>query len=95
MPADCSLASAASYEFHRNHEDQGPHLSAPERAIGSDTWVIPLSRRFNRRDGSFAGILVAPGPLLQAARDAGCDFFYCAGDINDLARTWKGVLAGL
>ena len=58
MPADCSLASAASYEFHRNHEDQGPHLSAPERAIGSDTWVIPLSRRFNGPDGSFAGLVV-------------------------------------
>jgi diguanylate cyclase (GGDEF)-like protein/PAS domain S-box-containing protein len=58
IPADCSLATAANYEFHRTHEDQGPHLSAPERAIGSDTWVIPLSRRFNGRDGSFAGIVV-------------------------------------
>jgi diguanylate cyclase (GGDEF)-like protein/PAS domain S-box-containing protein len=58
IPADCSLANAANYEFHRTHDDQGPHLSAPERAIGSDTWVIPLSRRFNRPDGSFAGIVV-------------------------------------
>src|SRR5580704_7934263 len=58
IPADCSLASAANYEFHRTHEDPGPHLSAPERAIGSDTWVIPLSRRFNHPDGSFAGIVV-------------------------------------
>jgi diguanylate cyclase (GGDEF)-like protein/PAS domain S-box-containing protein len=56
--ADCSLASAANYEFHRTHEDQGPHLSAPERAIGSDTWVIPLSRRFSGPDGSFAGLVV-------------------------------------
>jgi len=58
IPANCSLAGAADYEFHRTHEDQGPHLSAPERAIGSDTWVIPLSRRFNRPDGGFAGIVV-------------------------------------
>src|ERR1700689_3036992 len=56
MPADCSLAGAADFEYHRTHEDQGPHLSAPERAIGSNTWVIPLSRRFNRPDGSFAGM---------------------------------------
>jgi diguanylate cyclase (GGDEF)-like protein/PAS domain S-box-containing protein len=58
IPADCSLASAADYEFHRTHEDKGAHLSAPERATGSDTWVIPLSRRFNRPDGSFGGIVV-------------------------------------
>jgi len=58
IPADCSLAGAADYQFHRTHEDPGPHLSPPERAIGSDTWMIPLSRRFNRTDGSFAGMVV-------------------------------------
>jgi len=57
-------------------------------------FIADIMRRA-RACGVHAGILVAPGPLLQAARDAGCDFFYCAGDINDLARTWKGVLAGL
>ena len=45
-----------------------------------------------RACGKHAGILVAPGPLLDATRAAGCDFFFCAGDINDLARTWRGVL---
>jgi diguanylate cyclase (GGDEF)-like protein/PAS domain S-box-containing protein len=58
IPGDCSLASAPNYEFHRTHEDQGPHLSAPKRPIGSDAWMIPLSRRFNHPDGSFAGIVV-------------------------------------
>ena len=58
IPEDCTLAGAAEFEYHRTHEDQRPHLSAPELAVGSDTWVIPLSRRFNRRDGSFAGIVV-------------------------------------
>lgn len=57
-------------------------------------FVADLMRRA-RACGVHAGILVAPGPLLEAARAAGCDFFFCAGDINDLARTWKGVLAGL
>jgi diguanylate cyclase (GGDEF)-like protein/PAS domain S-box-containing protein len=58
VPDNCSLARVADYEYHRSHEDQGPHLSAPERALGSGTWVVPLSRRFNHRDGSFAGIAV-------------------------------------
>src|ERR1700683_3572587 len=42
LPDDCSLAGAADYEYHRTHTDQGPHLSAPKRAFGSGTWVIPL-----------------------------------------------------
>jgi diguanylate cyclase (GGDEF)-like protein/PAS domain S-box-containing protein len=58
IPENCSLAGAADYEYHRTHEDRGPHLSAPERASGSGTWVIPLSRRFNHPDGSFAGIVL-------------------------------------
>lgn len=58
IPDDCSLAHAVDYNYHRTHKDQGPHLSASERAIGSNAWVIPLSRRFNRPDGSFGGIVV-------------------------------------
>jgi diguanylate cyclase (GGDEF)-like protein/PAS domain S-box-containing protein len=58
IPENCSLAGAAYYEYHRAHEDRGPHLSAPDRAFGSGTWVIPLSRRFNHPDGSFAGIVL-------------------------------------
>ena len=46
-----------------------------------------------RAAGKHAGILVAPGPLLDAVREAGCDLFFCAGDVNDLARAWRGVLA--
>lgn len=57
--------------------------------------VVAGVMRRARAAGKHAGILAAPGPLLSAARTAGCDFFFCAGDINDLARTWRGVLAGL
>ena len=46
-----------------------------------------------RAAGKHAGILVAPGPLLTACREAGCDFFFCAGDINDLGKAWRDVLA--
>jgi 2-keto-3-deoxy-L-rhamnonate aldolase RhmA len=57
-------------------------------------FVADLMRRA-RACGVHAGILVAPGPMLEATRASGCDFFFCAGDINDLARTWKGILAGV
>jgi two-component system, sensor histidine kinase and response regulator len=58
IPDDCTLAGQGPYEYHRTHEDLAPHLGAPERAFGSGTWVIPLSRRINGPDGSFAGIAV-------------------------------------
>jgi 4-hydroxy-2-oxoheptanedioate aldolase len=54
--------------------------------------VCDVMRR-TRAAGKHAGILVAPGPLLTACREAGCDFFFCAGDINDLGRAWREILS--
>ncbi len=56
--------------------------------IATVTEVMRRTRAANKH----AGILVAPGPLLHACTNAGCDFFFCAGDINDLAKTWREVL---
>lgn len=56
--------------------------------------VADITRRA-RAAGKHAGILVAPGPLLDAARAAGCDLFFCAGDVNDLARAWRTVLSAV
>lgn len=58
MPNDCTLAGRADFEYHRTHPDGPARLNPPVRAKGSGTWVIPLSHRFNNRDGSFAGIVV-------------------------------------
>jgi 2-keto-3-deoxy-L-rhamnonate aldolase RhmA len=55
--------------------------------------LVESVMRRTRACGKQAGILVAPGPLLDAARKAGCNFFFCGGDINDLAKAWRGVLA--
>ncbi len=54
--------------------------------------IVTECIRGARAEGKHAGILVAPGPLLDAAKGAGADLIYCAGDINDLARAWRGVL---
>jgi len=42
-----------------------------------------------------AGILVAPGPLLEAAIEAGCDLAFFGGDVSDLASVWPKVLASV
>jgi 2-keto-3-deoxy-L-rhamnonate aldolase RhmA len=54
--------------------------------------VADIVRR-TRAANKHAGILVAPGPMLDAALAAGCDLFFCGGDVNDLAKAWRVVLA--
>jgi 4-hydroxy-2-oxoheptanedioate aldolase len=45
-----------------------------------------------RRAGRHAGILVAPGPLLEAAMKAGCDFCFIGGDFTNLIAPWRQLL---
>lgn len=73
-------------------------VSLDKMAAFSDPELIALVADITRRAravGKHAGILVAPGPMLDAAREAGCDLFFCAGDVNDLARAWRTVLSAV
>ncbi len=58
IPEDCSLAGRADFEYHRTHRENGPHLSHPVHSVGGSVWIVPVSRRFNHPDGSFAGIVM-------------------------------------
>jgi len=46
------------FVFHRSHTDLGLHIGSPLVSRISGNWVIPLSRRVNHPDGSFAGVAV-------------------------------------
>ncbi len=48
-----------------------------------------------RAAGRHAGILTGPGPLLDAALEAGCDLVFAGGDVTNLIDPWRGLLAGL
>jgi len=61
----------------------------------ADARLIQVVRdcvRRARARGKHAGILAAPGPLLDAALAAGCDLCFCGGDIADLRGPWKRLL---
>jgi diguanylate cyclase (GGDEF)-like protein len=49
----------AYFIFHRDHTDRTTHVGVPVRSRSSGAWVIPVSRRLNHPDGSFAGVAVA------------------------------------
>jgi len=45
--------------FHRNNTTPDPHIAPPQRSVVTADWIIPLTRRINHPDGSFAGVAVA------------------------------------
>ncbi len=54
-----SFADREYFQFHRTHSDRGPHVSKPVVSKPMGVWIIPVSRRVNHADGSFAGIMLA------------------------------------
>ncbi|MGF6993525.1 diguanylate cyclase (GGDEF)-like protein [Paraburkholderia sp. GAS32] len=47
------------FVFHRDNADPGPHIGVPVVSRSSGKWVIPVSRRINKPDGSFGGVVLA------------------------------------
>lgn len=45
--------------FHRDNSGPGPHIGVPVISRSSGKWVIPVSRRINKPDGSFGGVVLA------------------------------------
>jgi diguanylate cyclase (GGDEF)-like protein len=47
------------FNYHRLNADLGTRIGAPVRSRGGGNWVIPVSRRLDHPDGSFAGVVLA------------------------------------
>jgi len=47
------------FNYHRNNPDRGPHIGVAVRSRSTGEWILTVSRRFNHRDGSFAGVVLA------------------------------------
>ncbi|WP_308101714.1 diguanylate cyclase [Paraburkholderia madseniana] len=47
------------FVFHRDNADPGPHIGVPVVSRSSGKWVIPVSRRIIKPDGSFGGVVLA------------------------------------
>ncbi len=48
------------FRYHRSHADTGVHLSGPAISKTDKRWVLFATRRIDHRDGSFAGVVIAP-----------------------------------
>lgn len=54
-----NLSDRAYFVFHRDHPDLAPKVGAPVQNRGDGQWSITMSRRFNRADGTFGGVVIA------------------------------------
>ena len=57
--APMSSADRSYFAWHRDHAELGPHVSGTVVGKTSGRVTIPLSRRINKADGSFGGLVVA------------------------------------
>ncbi|HEX3953511.1 MAG TPA: cache domain-containing protein, partial [Stellaceae bacterium] len=54
-----NLADREYFSYHRDHNSREVHLSPPVIDRVKNKWIIPLTRRVNHPDGSFAGVMLA------------------------------------
>jgi diguanylate cyclase (GGDEF)-like protein len=47
------------FQYHKTHVDRGPRVGAPLIGRTSKLWIIPVTRRIDHPDGSFAGVALA------------------------------------
>ena len=54
-----NFADRDYFQFHRAHSAPFAYIGKPVRSRVTGDWIIPLSRRVNHADGSFAGLMLA------------------------------------
>jgi signal transduction histidine kinase/DNA-binding response OmpR family regulator len=57
-PVKVSVRSADYFQHHADRNDNALFFGKPVEGGGAGHWLIPLSRRLDARDGSFAGVVV-------------------------------------
>lgn len=72
------------FQYHKNETGRQTHIGAPIRSKSTGVWIIPVSRRINHPDGSFAGVVLATMRL---------DFFESAYSKLDVGQAGTVLLA--
>jgi diguanylate cyclase (GGDEF)-like protein len=56
---EASITDREYFKYHQQRADGGLHIGGPLLSRLTGAWVIPLSRRIDKPDGSFGGVAVA------------------------------------
>ncbi|VVM82586.1 sensor domain-containing diguanylate cyclase [Pseudomonas fluorescens] len=57
-PETANNADRDYFQYHRTHDDRNVRIGEVVRSRSTDDPIIPISRRLNNPDGSFAGVLL-------------------------------------
>jgi hypothetical protein len=57
-PVGLNYSERGYFRFHATHPDRGPFIGARIKSKIDGTYAITVTRRINRTDGSFAGVVV-------------------------------------
>ncbi|WP_418126108.1 diguanylate cyclase [Variovorax sp. 160MFSha2.1] len=58
-PQNLNNADREYFQFHRANTSRGPHVGVPVTSRTTGRSLVPISRRINHADGSFAGVALA------------------------------------
>lgn len=58
IPEPANNADRDYFQYHRTHDDRNVRIGAVVRSRSTDDLIIPISRRLNNPDGTFAGVLL-------------------------------------
>ncbi|WP_418120695.1 diguanylate cyclase [Variovorax sp. 350MFTsu5.1] len=58
-PQNLNNADREYFQFHRANTSRGPHVGVPVTSRTNGRALVPISRRINHADGSFAGVALA------------------------------------
>ncbi|MHB1219263.1 MAG: sensor histidine kinase [Alphaproteobacteria bacterium] len=70
------------FVFHRDNPSKESHIGPPVESVRTGNWIIPVSRRIDRPDGSFGGVAVA------IVDPAYFNEFYRSLDIGEGGTVW-------
>lgn len=59
IPAYANNSDREYFIFHQEHPDRGPYIGPSITSRSTGEWIMPVSRRINHPDGSFAGVVLA------------------------------------
>jgi diguanylate cyclase (GGDEF)-like protein/PAS domain S-box-containing protein len=54
-----TLSDDAFFRYHQSSATREPHIGRPVKSLVDGEWLVTLSRRFNKLDGSFGGVVLA------------------------------------
>ena len=58
-PSNVNNADREYFKYHKLNLDLSAHVGVPIESRSTGRWVIPISRRLNHPDGTFAGVVLA------------------------------------